>query len=616
MQLASDFAGVNEADWRKLVEGVLKGADFNKKLVGKTADGLAIQPLYTRRADAGIIAGARRDKPWGIVVRLDHPNAEIANIMALEELEGGADTLTLTFAGSPMARGFGLPDPTFPTLDTALKGIHCDLIALRLETAPFAGRAAAMGMAELIKNRRLVAADLNIDFGLQPLADQAITGSTPMPSAQMADNLVEIIRDLQAKGFAGPFIRCDSRPFHEAGASEVQELASILAQGVAYLRMLQARGIAVQDAARMLSFTITADVDQLLSIAKMRALRLLWGRIEETCGLAVDPIRIHAETAWRMLSRRDPHVNILRATIATFSAGVGGADSIGVLPFTNALGLPDASARRLARNTSLILTNESNLHRVIDPAAGSGGIEALTDALCLSAWALFQEIEAQRSNDNAGFSAALENGFLWPKIEAVRHTRDHDLATRRLPLTGTSEFPNLAEAEIAVLLPRPAEAISAAPNASRRLAEPYEYLRDRAESLAKTGEPVKVFLANLGRVADFTVRSMFAKNAFEAGGIAAITNDGFAEAGGTDLVALTDAYRASGAPFACICSSDALYAEEAQDAAMALMASGAQGIFLAGKPGEHELSWRAAGISGFLGAGMDVPAFLAPLLSR
>ena len=190
-----------------------------------------------------------------------------------------------------------------------------------------------------------------------------------------------------------------------------------------------------------------ADADEFLTVAKLRALRRLWARVEQACGLEPKPIRLHAETAWRMTTRRDPWVNMLRTTVAAFSAGIGGADAITVLPFTAALGLPDAFARRIARNTQLILLDESNLARVADPAAGAGGFEALTDALCEKAWALFQEIERE-----GGILESLKGDKLQARIAAVRAQREKAVATRKEPITGTSEFPNIGEADVSVLL--------------------------------------------------------------------------------------------------------------------------------------------------------------------
>ena len=162
------------------------------------------------------------------------------------------------------------------------------------------------------------------------------------------------------------------------------------------------------------------------------------------------PLFIAADTAWRMLTQRDAYVNMLRATMATFSAGLGGADSITVLPHTLALGLPDAFARRAARNTQLVLLEESNLAKVSDPAAGSGGIETLTQQLCEAAWSLFQEIEKA-----GGVFAALEQSLIQRKVAATREVREANIARRKEVLTGATEFPNLHEAQVAVLEAKP-----------------------------------------------------------------------------------------------------------------------------------------------------------------
>src|SRR5205807_6016089 len=247
-----------------------------------------------------------------------------------------------------------------------------------------------------------------------------------------------------------------------------------------------------------------------------------------------------AETAWRMMTRRGPYVNMLRATVAVVAAGLGGADAITVLPFTAALGLPDRFARRIARNTQLVLLQESNLAKVSDPAAGSGGIETLTKQLCESAWSLFQEIEKA-----GGIFSALEQNLIQRKGAATRAAREANIAKRRDVLTGASEFPNLHEAEIAVLdatpvvLPSYGEAkFKFDALAPMRLAAPFEALRDKSdEKLKATGARPKIFLANLGTAADFTARATFAKSIFETGGIEAIDTQGFA-----DPVALAAAF--------------------------------------------------------------------------
>src|SRR5262249_22483843 len=231
-----------------------------------------------------------------------------------------------------------------------------------------------------------------------------------------------------------------------------------------------------------------------------------------------------------MMTRRDPDVNMLRTTMAVAAAGLGGADSITVLPHTAALGLPDPSARRIARNTQLILLEESNLAKVADPAAGSDALEDITSQMCAAAWSLFQEIEAA-----GGAWAALERGLIQGKIAAVRAQREAAVARRKDALTGTSEFPDVHEAASAVLgvaqVTAPKEAAAAVriePLPRIRLAAPFEALRDASDRmLAETGARPKVFLANLGPLSAFIARATFARNFFEAGGIEALTNDGF-----------------------------------------------------------------------------------------
>ncbi len=256
----------------------------------------------------------------------------------------------------------------------------------------------------------------------------------------------EHVGSLAKQGFKSPLTAADGRIIHNAGGSEAQELAYVVAVAVAYLRALEDAGTALDAARGMIEFRLSADADQFLTIAKFRALRALWARVEQACGLTPKPVFVSAETAWRMMTKRDPWVNMLRTTIAAFSAGVGGADALTVLPFTSAIGLPDRFARRVARNAELLLLEESNVAKVADPTAGSGGIEDLTDKLSRAAWTLFQEIEAA-----GGAPAALESGFIQEKVGKVRAAHEAATAQRKDALTGTTDFPNLAEAPVQVL---------------------------------------------------------------------------------------------------------------------------------------------------------------------
>jgi methylmalonyl-CoA mutase len=601
LRLAADFAPASYADWRKLVDGVLKGAPF-EKLVGKTYDGLRIEPIYPRAPGAAPIAGRAPAAPWQIMQRIDHPDAAQANAQALHDLENGASGLTLVFAGANGAHGFGL-EPTAEAVEKILDGIFIDAgIALELQLGT-QSRMAAIHIAEYVKRKGHSASACDIRFGLDPIGACAVSGSSRYAWPEIVAAVTGAIKGLAGIGFKGRFAVADGRVIHDAGGSEVQELAFVLAAGVAYLRALESAGVALDDAQSMVYARLSADADQFLTMAKFRALRVLWARIEQACGLVPKPLFIAADTAWRMLTQRDPYVNMLRATMATFSAGLAGANAITVLPHTLALGLPDAFARRVARNTQLVLLEESNLARVSDPAAGSGGIEKLTRQLCEAAWSLFQEIEKA-----GGVFGALEQNLIQRKAAATRATREANIARRKEVLTGATEFPNLHEALVAVLDAKP---VALAPSGDAkfkfdalspmRLAAPFERLRDRSDQILKQGGArPKVFLANLGTPADFTARATFAKSFFETGGIEAIDTEGF-----TDPAALAAVFRTSGAALACLCSQDKVYAGQAAAAAKALQAAGAKHIYLAGRAGEQEAALRAAGVNDFVFAGGD-----------
>lgn len=606
LPLGAEFPAAGYEQWRKLADGVLKGAPF-EKLISRTYDGLAIDPIYTRAKGAAPIAGRAQGAPWRIMQRVDHPEAKQANKQALHDLENGATGLSLIFAGSTGARGFGLP-ATREAISTVLDGVHLDAgIAIELQFPPQSCDV-VRHVTELVTSRGTDPAKCDIRFGIEPLGARAVSGASASDWSEIAKGLGQVATGLATSGFKTAALAADGCIIHDAGGSEAQELAFVLGSGVAYLRALEAGGMPLEQARGMIYARLAADADQFLTLAKFRALRLLWARVEQACGLTPQPLFVSAETAWRMLTQRDPYVNLLRATIATFSAALGGANSITVLPHTLALGLPDASARRIARNTQLILLEESNLDKVADPAAGSGGIEALTRELCDAAWSQFQEIERA-----GGMFAALSAGIIQSKVAASRAARDKNIARRRDVLTGASEFPNLHEAQASVLSATPVEVpgagnatISFAALTPIRLADPFEALRDKSDAVlaAKSARP-KLFLANLGTAADFTARATFAKSFFETGGIEAIDSTGF-----TEPAALADAYKASGAAFACLCSSDKAYAAHAVAAAPALKSAGAKRIYLAGRPGELEAALRDAGVTDFIFAGGDALAML------
>ncbi len=587
-------------DWVGVATKALKTVPFDR-LKSTTADGITIEPIYERNEAPSPIGARAAGTPWAVMARIDIPGNKTANAQILEDLAGGASGLDLVFAESPNAGGFGLTVSCDGCVKTLLGGVHLDMIPIRIDgghrSAEIAGL--LLGIAEA-QGKALDLAVVQDPIGL--LAASGKLGAK-------AEDAIAAAAEA-AKGLPGTALEVDGRVWHAAGASEAQELAAMLATGVTYLRALEAAGFDLEAAAAKIGFTAVADQNQFRSIAKLRALTLLWARVREACGLSAAAARVHVETARRMMAKRDSFTNMLRTTIATFAAGVGGAASVTVLPFTQAIGLPDAFARRVARNTQSILIEESNLHRVADPAAGSGLVDTETAQLAELAWAGFQAIEAE-----GGILVALRTGSLHANVTATAKKRIDAIAKRREPVTGVSEFPNVLEGGVAVMdiaAPKartvePAEHVTAF--AAHGLGEAFEALRDRADA---AGVRPKVFMANLGRIADFTARTTWAKNFFEAGGIAAVTNDGFA-----DLPALVQAYKASGAKAAVIASSDAVYEAEAVKTATALADAGCEILYLAGKPdAEKKAAYEAAGITGFVHVGVDVVATLAEALDE
>lgn len=576
LSLAAAFPPASREDWLALVERTLKGAPY-ERLVAKTRDGLPIEPIHERAPGVRAIAGRPAGTPWTVMQRVDHPDAAAANAEALEDLKNGATGLALLVAGAPAANGYGLAEIDANTFARALAEIDLAAIAIRLE-AGSCDLEATEAILALAKKRGIAADKLDLSLGFDPLGTLAGTGAPAEAAEAALTRRARFAAALLPGGFRGQAFLADGRVIHDAGGSEAQELVFALAAAVAYWRALEAAGVDLDAARRQIAFMLAADADQFLTLAKFRAMRQLWTRVEEAAGLAPRPIRLHAETAWRMTTRRDPYVNWLRATVAAFAAGLGGADSITVLPHSAALGLPDHLARRIARNTQLILLEETNLHRVADPGAGAGAIEDLTEKLAAAAWGQFKEIEK-----TGGLAAALASGLIQRAVAPVREARARDVAHRTEAITGTSEFPDLNESPVAVLdVPRPAApridpkvTVEALPRI--RVAEPFERLRDAADAVAAKGKRPQIFLANLGTAADFGEQAMFAKSLFEAGGIAAISNDGFAS-----VKEMAEAFTRSGASLACLCASDTRLAADGETAARAL--KDAELVFVAGRP--------------------------------
>jgi len=576
--LASGFTDPEIARWQELAEKALKGAPF-ERLIGQTYDGVPVRPLYTSvdapnpaeqtgvAGQAPFIRGADavRDAflPWDIRQTILTPDPQAANQTALYDLERGVSSLEFVIDPSGKC---GVAAHRVADFQALIKGIIVALATVALD-APADPLGAARALADAVPEADRATAKLA--FNLDPLAAR-MNGQTGC-SLEAAAGFAAQTQSLFPMATC---LRADARPVHEGGGSEAQELALLIASGIAHLRAGEALGLSAAAVNSTLLFTLAAGPDVVVEIAKQRAARRLWARVMDACGVAA-PMRLQAVTSGRMQTKRDPWTNILRATCACFGAAAGGADVITVLPYSSALGLPDENARRIARNTQLILQEESHLGRVTDPAGGAWAMEALA----------------------GGLPAALDQGLVQAWVAQTRAARVRDIAKRKTQLIGINIFANLDE----VLPATPAIAATSTPATPlpgaippMRLAQDFEALRDRADSLSP-----KIFLATLGALAKFSARAGFARNAFEAGGIKALGTD----VAHADQAALITAFKASGAQLVCLCGDDATYEAQAAEAAAALKAAGATQIWLAGK-------FQAPAIDRNLFAGADILAEL------
>jgi methylmalonyl-CoA mutase len=452
----SEFPAASRDKWRALAEKTIGGEDFEDALVSRTDDGIRIDPIHERVPNPPLLPRRRPELPWLAVQRIDDPDAGRANKQALEDVEQGATGLALVFEGAPNAFGYGLP-ATVETLDAALKGVPLNRIHLRLDVHP-ASRAMADWFVAFLARRRADPAKLSLSFGIDPAAIFAATGRLSMTIEALQASMPQSLAHFFALGVPGVLLEADGRVYHNAGATEAQELGAMLASAAAHLRLFEDARQALVYAAPHIGFAVSVDQDQFLSMAKIRALRRLWARMLELCSIPPSPATIHAETSWRMVAADDPETNILRSAIACFAAATGGADSVAVLPHTIAHGLPGGFSRRIARNTQLVMAAESHVDFVADPGSGSGSIEALTEALCERAWQEFRAIERE-----GGILTSLAAGHLQRRISGARDDRLRKYRDGGRNIVGTTAYRLTTERPTDTLMaerrPLPAEGV-------------------------------------------------------------------------------------------------------------------------------------------------------------
>lgn len=601
------------ARWRAAVAGVLAksarrdSADLSAQperlLDSPTYEGFAVRPLYTALDGLAepplpgvwpFVRGSdgTRDVVGGWKVADAFPGSDFSGVVAegnsevLDALANGVSALVLQVGDAGVAAS---------NVDRLLEGVYLDLVPLLLDAGDQITEAAdgLLALIDSVEPARRAA--LSIDLGADPLAAPFTGAGRPA-----IDDVVALAR--RVAGNQGlRTITVDGVIFHDRGGNATCELAAVVAAGVEYTRLLVDAGLTVQQALQQISFRLVADDDQFMTIAKLRAARRLWARVADVVGQPESgAIRVHSVTSRLMMTQRDPWVNMLRTTLAAFGAGVGGADTVQVLPFDAAIpgGLPGAGkdfSRRIARNTQLLLLEESHVGRVLDAAGGSWYVEDLTDKLADRAWSLFRELETR-----GGFTAG--HDYLVQQIERTRMQRADDIAHRRRAITGVSEFPNLAEA------PLP---LGISSNSDLRYSAAFEALRDRSDGyLERTGSRPRVLLLPLGPLAEHNLRATFATNLLAAGGIEVVNPET------VDSVAVPDVVRDAGADVVVICGTDARYGADCADVLAAARAAGVTTIYLAGPPAAVADVPADSRPDGYLTAKIDAVQELSALLTR
>jgi methylmalonyl-CoA mutase len=691
--IRDDFPPAGYDEWRALAEADLQGASFEQKLVTHTYEGIDIQPVYSRRdrpddADPDgfpgrppFVRGARpigaERSGWDIRPEYAHPDLAATNLAVLDDLQGGATSLLLRLdvaarngldaddpAAAELAGRDGLMAYHLEDFAAALANVRLDLVGVTLEAGAAFLPAAALLVA-LWRRQGVAPGQAHGAFNADPMAVLARDGQLPVPPSAALSLMAGLAAWTVQNYPHVTAVRVGTAPYHHAGATAAQDIGLGMATAVEYLRAMIAAGLDIDSAARQILFSISLGTHHFLAVAKLRAARRLWSRVVEACAGSpqAGAMRVHARVSKRVLTLRDPHVNLLRNTVACFAAGIGGAEAITSVPFDSAAGPPDALSRRIARNTVLVLQEEAHLHRVIDPPGGSWYLDWLTDQLADKSWNIFQEVESQ-----GGMLRAVESGWVARQIDSAFAPRAKNLARRKEGITGVSEFPNVGEApvvrpapdraslraaaiqrlatarrgsaalhdlaanwrddgpttatavraaeegasigQLACALGFHAEPTEIPPLTPHPFAEPFEELRAASDAWqAGHGRRPRVFLANMGPVAHHTARATYSKNFFEAGGFEVLGNDGFKDA---DTAA--QAFAASGATVAVICSSDKLYPDVVPQVAPRLKAAGARSVVLAGNPGANEAAWRGAGVDRFIFIKCDVLATLRDML--
>ena len=690
LDLVAPFPSPSLDAWRELAQRDAGDVSLDKKLTSRLYEGIDVKPLYTQgdlRRTASDVSGFSGLEPYtrgatplgnalgGWDIRQEHtyPEATTLNQFLLDDLEHGVTSVLLRFDAAgregldaddaraePLVGVDGCSLSGVDELSLALKGVHLNMIHVSLEAGAAFVPAAAL-LSSVWARTGVLAAEARGAFNADPIAALARHGHLAGGLNAAMSSLADLAVWTHATYPHVTSVRVGTAAYHHAGATATQDLAFSMATALDYLRAMTSAGMSIDAAAGQVLFSHVVGSAFFLAIAKLRAARRLWARVVRAAGGNAEAarMRMHTRPSRRIMTTRDPWINMLRNTACVFAAGIGGADAIGSMPFDVTLGEPSTRGRRLARNTQLILQEESQLHRVCDPAGGSWYLESLTDSLAHSAWGLLQQIESR-----GGMIACLRDGWVKEQIDKAAEPRLKNLSTRRDAVLGVSEFANVAEpipetpavdmkaARLSArqrVSDRRASAVTLSPPVSRLSAwaadaaaqgatlgqiwsamphteatfisspltlhtfgEAFERLRNASDAyLEQCGARPRVFVASIGPIAKHLARTNFTKHFFEAGGFDVAASDGY-----PTVDAAVQALRESDCRIAVIASDDATYERLVPALAPALHAAGARTVVLAGNPGVNDRVYRDAGVDRFIFIKCDVVRTLSELLTE
>ncbi len=704
LELNKDFPIPNYKEWKEKVEIDLKGASFEKKLITKTIEGINLQPIYTRESlknnellDQYPGSGSTRasnvagyfNSEWLINQRIELSDADEFNAALKDALKRGQNSIYISldkasklgldadYAETDDVGNGGLSISGLSSLTRALDGIDITKYPIFISTG-FSSVPFLSILTAYCKKNNIDLSKVSGSVEADPIGYWALEGELPVP-VNSAISGIKTSLDWKKKN--APQIKtCNvsSLPYINSGANGIQELAFVLATSAEYLRKLIDLGVDINDAAQNIKVTLGIGSSFFNEIAKFRAAKVLWKNLISAFGGSKESqtINIFAVSSQFNKTKYDPYVNMLRSTTETFSAIMGGIDSLQVDPFDSTFSTPDDFSRRIARNTQIILKEESHFGNTIDPAGGSYFVENQTEELAKKAWAKFQEIEK-----NGGMIESLKNKFIQNDIEEVYQKRIKSIAKRKSVIVGTNMYANPTEellterrinneelqksradflqkfrvskshkenetvlkaldvlskecnqnsidiAADAILKGATLGEITSSCRVNvnalsrlkidaivkRRAAEPFEEIRIKAKEIEnKIGEKPSLFLATMGRIKEFKGRADFSRNFFEVAGFNVNYPNGF----NSNDDAISEAIN-SKSKIVVICSTDDNYAELVPELAAKLKEQIKNvTIILAGYPKDKIDEYKNAGVDEFIFLGADAYSILNKLISN